>query len=248
MSARKLIAGVAAGGVALVALTAPALAHVSVNPGAATQGGFTKLAFSVPNEEAAVNTTKLDVQLPADHPLASVSVKPHAGWTADVKKTTLATPITSDDGPVTEAVTEITWTATGEGIKPGEFDEFEISVGPLPTDVDSLTFKAVQTYSDGTEVAWIEVPDASGKEPDHPAPVLTLTAAGTGDDTHSHDSSSSSDGTAAPATPSATKSDDSNALAVVALVVAAVGIALAAAALVKARGRSGDGESSASAA
>jgi uncharacterized protein len=172
---RTLLVALAAGA-ALVLPAASAFAHVTVNPREAAQGGYTKLAFRVPNERDGVNTTKLEVNFPTDHPLASVSVRPHAGWTYTVDKTKLATPVTSDDGQISEAVAKITW--TGGVIKPGEFDEFEVSVGPLPDDADSLTFKALQTYSDGQIVRWIEdAPTDGGAAPDHPAPVLKLTKA-----------------------------------------------------------------------
>ena len=63
----------------------------------------------------------------------------------------------------------------GAGIGPGEFQEFSLSGGPFP-DAESLTFPVVQTYSDGSESAWIE-PTVDGQaEPEHPAPVLSLTA------------------------------------------------------------------------
>ena len=42
---------------------------------------------------------------------------------------------------------------------------------------ERLVFKALQTYSDGSVVRWIELTPAGGPEPEHPAPVLTLTAA-----------------------------------------------------------------------
>jgi periplasmic copper chaperone A len=58
-------------------------------------------------------------------------------------------------------------------IKPGQFQEFPVSAGPLPA-TDKLVFKALQTYSDGNVVRWIEEPGADGKEPEHPAPVLKL--------------------------------------------------------------------------
>jgi uncharacterized protein len=229
---RKVLASIGVGAVALVALAAPALAHVTIDPSTAAQGSFTKLAFRVPNETATANTTKVDVKFPDDHPLVFVSVKPKAGWTYVASKTPLATPLTTDDGQVTEAVSEIVWTATGDGIKPGEFDDFEVSVGPLPDDADSLTFKAIQTYSDGSDVAWIQEQAAGGPEPDHPAPVLTLTA-GSGDDGHTHstESSSSSGGSSSSSDDHATStshddSDDSKGLAVAALVVGAVGVVL----------------------
>ena len=144
---------------------APALAHVSVNPSEAAQGGFEKLTFRVPNEQDTADTVKVEVKFPTDTPIASVSVKPHPGWTIDVKKDPLATPLTTDDGTVTEAVSLITW--SGGKIGPGEFDEFEVSVGPLPA-VDSLKFPTVQTYSDGTVVSWIEDTPPGGAEPAHP--------------------------------------------------------------------------------
>ncbi|MDQ1484619.1 MAG: hypothetical protein QOJ62_312 [Actinomycetota bacterium] len=182
---RLLSAGVLSG--ALLAATAgPALAHVTVNAnGAATQGGYAKLTVRVPTESDTASTTKVQLVLPLETPMASVAVKPHTGWTYTVHKAKLDKPITSDDGQVTEAVSDITWTADSadSAIKPGQFDEFDLSVGPLPA-ADSMTFKALQTYSDGTVVRWIEVAAAGAAEPSHPAPVLHLaTAATTGSTT-----------------------------------------------------------------
>ncbi|HEX4688716.1 MAG TPA: YcnI family protein [Nocardioides sp.] len=165
--------------VCLVLVAAPGWAHVTVNPDTATQGGYTALSFRVPTESDSASTTKVQVFLPQDHPLASVSVKPHPGWHAKVVTKKLATPLSTDDGPVTEGVFSVTWTPDGRqhAIAPGEYDEFDISVGPLP-DVSSLTFKALQTYSDGTVVRWIDPPAAEGQpEPEHPAPTLTLVPA-----------------------------------------------------------------------
>ncbi|MGH9009787.1 MAG: YcnI family protein [Acidimicrobiia bacterium] len=169
-----LLVAVAAGAAFVLPATS-ALAHVTVNPREATQGRYAKLAFRVPNERDNASTTKLEVNLPADHPFASVSVRPQPGWTYTVDKTTLATPIKVHDNEITEAVSKITW--TGGAIKPSEFNEFEVSVGPLPDDVDSLTFKALQTYDNGEIVRWIEEETPGGAEPERPAPVLRLTKA-----------------------------------------------------------------------
>jgi hypothetical protein len=62
-------------------------------------------------------------------------------------------------------------------IQPGEFDEFEVSVGPLPEDADQILFPSLQTYQSGEVVRWIDEPLESGEEPEHPAPLLTLVAA-----------------------------------------------------------------------
>ena len=173
---RSALVAAVVGGLTL-ALAAPASAHVTVNPNTATPGSYSKVTFRVPNEKDSANTTKLEVNLPADHPIASVSVKPLPGWTAVTEKNKLATPIKSDDGDITEAVTKITWTAdANSAIKPGQFQEFDVSLGPLP-ESGQLIFKALQTYSDGDIVRWIDEPTTDGAEPDHPAPVLKLAAA-----------------------------------------------------------------------
>ncbi|SCG51398.1 YcnI family copper-binding membrane protein [Micromonospora inositola] len=156
-----------------VAVAGPASAHVTVNPKEATQGGYAKVTFRVPNEKDNANTTKVEVNLPTGSPIASVSLKPLSGWTAQTETSKLATPIKSDDGEITESVTKITWTAdANSAIKPGQFQEFDVSLGPLP-ETDQVVFKALQTYSDGDVVRWIDEP-SSGAEPEHPAPVLKL--------------------------------------------------------------------------
>ncbi len=172
-----VLAALVAGVVALAAL--PAGAHVSVTPSSAPKGGFEVLSFNVPNEEPDANTVKLEVTIPTKYPIASVSTKPMPGWTVAVEKTTLAKPVRTDDGDVTESVSTITWTATDGGLNPGEFDLFTISAGPLPTKTGKLTFKAIQTYSNGDVVSWIQQTVKGAPEPDHPAPTLTLTAAST---------------------------------------------------------------------
>ncbi|GAA3253084.1 YcnI family protein [Dactylosporangium siamense] len=169
-------AGVAVTAAAAAALAFPAVAsaHVTVNPGTATQGGYTKVTFRVPNERDDASTTKLEIALPTDTPIASVSLKPIQGWTAVAENSKLATPIKTDDGEITDAVSKITWTASaGAEIKPHQFQEFDVSLGPLPA-VDKIVFKALQTYSGGEVVRWIDEP-AAGAEAEHPAPVLKLT-------------------------------------------------------------------------
>ncbi len=178
MSLLKRSAAVAATVAALtLALAVPAAAHVTVNPSTAVQGGYAKLTFRVPNESDTASTTKVEVNLPADTPFASVSLKPVAGWTMAPVKSKLAKPIEAHGAQLTEAVSKITWTATGDAaIKPGQFQEFEVSVGPLPA-VPQVVFKSLQTYSDGNIVRWIDEPTTDGTEPEKPAPVLKLTAA-----------------------------------------------------------------------
>ena len=208
-----------------------ASAHVTITTyGTVTQGSFAKIGFSVPNERDDAGTVKLSVQLPEDHPLAYVSVQPLPGWDIATTTRTLDTPLEGEGGSITDVVDTITWTATGDTqIKPGEFELFWISAGQMPTDADSLTFPAIQTYSSGEEVAWIETETAGGAEPEHPAPTVQLAAATSGDEAT----------TATTLAPAASDGgdDDSNALSVVALIVGAVGLVVAVAAVVLSRRR-----------
>lgn len=178
--------------VGLLAVTAPATAHVGVSTTDAAQGGYGKAVFRVPNESDTATTTRLVVTLPADRPFAFLTAGAKPGWTVKVRKAALPEPTKVGDFELTEAVRTITWTATGDGIGAGQFDEFALSGGPFP-EAESIAFSAEQTYSDGKTVAWDEK-QSGDEEPEHPAPVLTLgeaTADGhdstAGHDTTDHD-------------------------------------------------------------
>jgi uncharacterized protein YcnI len=159
----------------LVLLAIPAMAHIAVTPGTAEPGSAAVLTFHVPNEEANADTTQVDVRIPTDHPIAQLLAEPVLGWTISVKTITLAKPLVTDDGQFSQAVSEVIW--SGGKIAPGQFQDFSVSADPLPTGVGQLAFKAIQTYSNGDVVRWIDVSQPGQPEPDHPAPVLTLAAA-----------------------------------------------------------------------
>mgnify|MGYP001234831078 CR=1 FL=1 len=173
MTRTRLAAIGALAGSAVLLFAGPASAHVGVEPKTAEKGGYTKLVFKVPNEREDAGTTKLEVNFPTDHPLASVQTTPVAGWKAEVTKSKLDKPLKVHGREITEAVTKVTW--TGGKIEPGTFLEFPVSVGPLPENTDTMVFKALQTYEDGEVVRWIEEPRDDGTESESPAPFLTLT-------------------------------------------------------------------------
>jgi uncharacterized protein YcnI len=157
---------------AIVAVAAPAWAHVTIQPGTARKGSVPIFSFAVPNEESEAATVQVEVVFPTDHPIPSVSVQPKPGWSVHVERAPLAEPAKTDDGEVTAAVSRITW--SGGTIGPGEFDLFTVSAGPLPTNTRSIEFKVLQTYSNGDVVRWIESSPKGGPEPEHPAPRLKL--------------------------------------------------------------------------
>jgi uncharacterized protein YcnI len=173
-SALTRIAFVGVSAAASVALLAvPAMAHITVAPASAQPGSASVLTFHVPNEESAADTTRVDVQIPTDHPIAQLLVEPPPGWTVSVRTVTLAKPLVTDDGQFNQAVSEVVW--SGGKIAPGQFQDFSVSADPLPEHVRQLTFKTIQTYSNGDVVRWIDVPQPGQPAPDHPAPVLALT-------------------------------------------------------------------------
>ncbi|MET9381868.1 DUF1775 domain-containing protein [Streptomyces sp. NPDC002928] len=195
MKASRIAAAAAVAGSAVLALSAPAFAHVSVQAeGTAAKGGYAVVDFKVPNERDDASTTKLEVTFPTDHPLASAMPEPINGWDVKVTKSKLDKPLELHGEKITEAVSKITWTATGDGIETGFFQKFPVSVGALPEDADELVFKAIQTYSNKEVVRWIEVQEDGAEEPENPAPVLELSAASA--DEHSHGSSTAEDASA----------------------------------------------------
>ncbi|MFE6825283.1 MULTISPECIES: YcnI family protein [unclassified Streptomyces] len=234
--ATRVAAAAAVAGSAVLVLSSPAFAHVSVAAeGTAAKGGYAVVDFKVPNERDNASTTKLEVTFPTDHPLASAMPEPINGWKIVVTKSKLAKPIELHGKQISEAVSKITWTATGKGIEAGYFQKFPVSVGALPEDADELVFKAIQTYSNKEVVRWIEVQEDGAEEPENPAPVLALAAAS--EDEHSHGTSaedasdeSSDDAKAAASTTEAASDSDSSdttarVLGVVGIVVGAAGVA-----------------------
>jgi uncharacterized protein YcnI len=163
-------------GATVLLLAVPAAAHVTVHgEDAVRDGDDARIVFTVPNEESTAKTTKVDITLPTDTPIAGVYAENKPGWSVTTERVTLKTPIETDDGKITTAVNRVVWTATAGGTGAGQFDEFVLAAGHLP-DTASLTFKALQTYSSGETVRWIE----TAADAEHPAPVLTLGAAADG--------------------------------------------------------------------
>lgn len=239
-TSRRLGRALAIGAATLVAIAPMAAAHVTVNPGEATKGGYAALAFRVPNERPDSGTTSLEVNIPEDTPIASISVKPTPGWTYTVERRTLPEPLDLHGRQVTEVVSKITW--TGGTINPGEFQEFEISAGPLPEDVDQILFPTIQTYASGEVVRWIDEPLDSGEEPEHPAPLLTLVAS---EDEHGggaaedEEATGASDeaavGVSVENTASQDDVDSASTLAIVGVVVGVLGLLAGGFALIRSR-------------
>jgi uncharacterized protein YcnI len=174
-----IVGAIVAGVVALVA--GPAFAHVEIErDGAVSAGGVVAVTLHVPNEEAGAGTVKIELVFPGSPTLKTAEAGAVDGWTATVQKS------------VTGAVTSITW--VGGPLTGKQEGSFPLSIGNVPNGVDTVDFKALQTYDDGTVVRWIEPTPAGGEEPEHPAPVLTVRGASPTHDEASTSTSSSDSG------------------------------------------------------
>jgi uncharacterized protein YcnI len=164
----------------LVLMAAPAWAHVTVAPESAPRGATdVQITFRVPSEEASP-TTKIEIALPTDPPLVGVLAQPVPGWTPKVTTQHLSKPIQTDDGPVSDIVSDVTWTAdnAASGVQADNYQGFNILAGALPDSGDQVVFKAVQTYANGNIVRWVDPVTEGGPEAEHPTPILKLSEQG----------------------------------------------------------------------
>ena len=153
--------------VAALAIAGAAQAHVTVHPNALPAGGFTVISIQVPNERGNASTVRVDVQFPNGIYIASPTVMP--GWRSRVITRKLSQPVEIERGfSVSSRVDRVVF--SGGRIGPGQFLSFPISIkAPAVKAGTLLTFKAVQTYSNGEVVRWIGNPSA-----DEPAPQAVI--------------------------------------------------------------------------
>ena len=152
---------------AALAFAAAAQAHVTVHPNALSSGGFMVINVQVPNERDKASTVRVDVQFPDAIYIASPAVIP--GWKTRVITKKLPQPVEIEPGfSVSSRVDRVVF--TGGRIGPGQFLSFPVSIkAPTSKAGTLLTFKALQTYSNGEVVRWIGNPTA-----DAPAPQVVI--------------------------------------------------------------------------
>ncbi|MDI3328536.1 MAG: YcnI family protein [Alicyclobacillaceae bacterium] len=123
--------------------TGVASAHVTVWPSESRPGAWEKYTVRVPTEKD-VPTVKIVLKVPDGVTVGSL--EPVPGWSYDLQK---------ENGRVAAVV----WQAAGEGIKPGEFQEFSFQA-KNPQQPGELSWKAYQYYKDGSVVEWTGPKDA----------------------------------------------------------------------------------------
>ena len=137
-----------------LAIAAPsmAVAHVQIAPTIVAPNDPVKFTVLVPGERES-QTTRVAMKMPAE--LLPFAYEETPGWQRRLVKA------------ANGSVEQIVW--TGRLAHDG-FVEFSFLAGTPPR-TGQLTFKAVQTYSDGTVVRWIGAPNS-----ERPAPVARIVA------------------------------------------------------------------------
>jgi uncharacterized protein YcnI len=154
---RLLLVGAAAlSTCTMLAVSAPAWAHLVVSPEEVAAGDYTTLTVSVPTEKE-VPTTKIRMEVPEGFLLSGV--QPVPGWEYAFE----------EDGGV---ITAVTW--SGGEIGPREFQQFLVQAR-APEEPGEHSWRAIQTYGDGSVVGWTGPPDA-----EEPASVVEVVPSGTG--------------------------------------------------------------------
>jgi uncharacterized protein YcnI len=152
---RSLFAvGAVVGVGAMLALAAPAHAHVVVSPEEVTAGDYETLTVSVPTEKE-IPTTEIRVEVPEGFLLSGV--QPVPGWEHAFK----------ENGGIVTAVT-----FSGGEIRPREFQQFLVQA-QAPDEPGGYPWKATQTYEDGSDVEWTGAPDS-----EEPASVVEVVSGG----------------------------------------------------------------------
>ena len=157
----------------LVALAAPAPAHVTLEHREAPAHSYYKAQLRVGHGCKGSPTVRVRVRLPEG--TVSIKPQPKPGWKVETTRVKLAHAV--DDGhggKITEAVGEIVW--SGGRLLDEHFDEFAVMMRLPDRPGATLYFPVVQECEQGVH-RWIEVPEPGKSARDYrePAPALRLT-------------------------------------------------------------------------
>lgn len=146
----------------LFLFSSAASAHVTVTPKTSTTGAWETYTVKVPVEKE-VPTTKITLKAPMG--VEIMSYQPVPGWNYTSEKDSSG------------KVKSITFEATGQGILPGQFQQFTF-VGKNPDNATKAAWDAFQFYKDGSVVEW------TGEEGSKSPHSITDIVSGATDDHH----------------------------------------------------------------
>jgi uncharacterized protein YcnI len=158
---RKIMTLFAPAAATLLLFAAVASAHVSVAPAQSMTGAWETYTLKVPSEKN-VATVQVDLRIPEGAEFKQYEATP--GW------------------DVTIEGNKVSWIATGDGIKEGQFQRFYFTA-KNPSTAGEIAWDAYQHYADGSLVQWSG--EAGAENPHSTTSIVQAAASG---DSHSHDS------------------------------------------------------------
>jgi len=154
-----------------------ASAHVTVNPQVSVPGGWETYTIKIPVEKN-VPTTKVVLKIPKG--MEFESYQPDPNWNIKTEKDS------------TGKVNTVIWEAKGNGILPGQFEQFQF-IAKNPDKEMKVAWNAYQYYKDGSIVEW-----TGSENTDTPHSITVITASpqnasqSDGKISHSHDTKATS--------------------------------------------------------
>ncbi|WP_459501281.1 YcnI family copper-binding membrane protein [Bacillus sp. C1] len=140
--------------IAMGLFAVPASAHVTVKPATSGVGSWETYTIKVLVEKG-IATTKVTLKIPVG--VEFQQYEPVPGWKVDEQKDTSG------------KVKSVTWETTGEGILPGQFQQFTF-VAKNPDKEQNVAWDAYQQYKDGDIVEW-----TGDEKADKPHSLTTIT-------------------------------------------------------------------------
>lgn len=138
-SGKKIVSGAGALFISVLLFVGSASAHVTVKPGEALIDQYQVFTVSVPNEK---DNPTISAKLEVPKSLGSITPTAIDGWAVSLEATG-----SGED----RRVQAVTW--SGGSIPANQRGEFSFSA-KMPSEATTLTWKAYQTYADGTTVSW----------------------------------------------------------------------------------------------
>ncbi len=160
---------------ALIAVSCPALAHVTFETAQTTPESTYKAILRVPHGCDGKATLKVRVRIPEG--IVAVKPMPKAGWKLETAKGSYVRAYQVHGEAVSEGVTDIVWTGS---LEDAHYDEFVFQARFTDAYQPGATvFFPVVQECDGAVAEWTQVP-ASGEDPHGlkaPAPGVKIVAA-----------------------------------------------------------------------
>jgi uncharacterized protein YcnI len=146
-------------------VSAPAGAHVALDPKVSSAGALVTGAFRVTHGCDGAPTTRVTITMPD-----GVTPRLAPGWRLSITKRALPRPLTLHGETITETVDTVTW--EGGPLPAFAYEQFEVRFMTPATPGATLAFPVVQTCETG-EHRWTALPGEKGE----PAPTLRLSPA-----------------------------------------------------------------------